>query len=440
MLSEFKTYLTAHEWDKKDQRFLLGVSGGVDSVVMTHLFYQTKLNFALAHCNFKLRTNDADKDEAFVRKLSEKFNVPFYTTSFDTKKHAKENGISTQMAARELRFQWFETLAQENDFDYIAIASHIDDAIETCFINLTKGTGIKGLHGILPQQEKVIHPMLFCDKKDILNYAQKNNIKFRKDLSNEKDDYVRNKIRHHVIPVLKEVNPALKDSMTAFFSRIQYYETIIQEQFEIFKKQCITPNENEWLINIKKAIHFSGLSVFLYEFLFPFGFQSKQIHQIEKMLFGHSGKIIESRAYQVLKNRTFLILRPKKENAKTSLIISGAGKYTFNTFQIEVKTNVTFKKLNTDKKTAQLNSDLLQFPLLLRKWQDGDRFQPLGMKGKKKLSDFLIDEKLSVFEKENTFVLMSGNEIVWVVGHRISEKFKITAQTTQCHVFKIQTI
>jgi tRNA(Ile)-lysidine synthase len=448
MLPLFLAYIKKENLFKSNETVLLTVSGGVDSVVMCDVFYKAGLNFAIAHCNFKLRGAESNGDAAFVKELAIKYNVKFHSIAFDTEKYAKKNKLSTQVAARELRYEWFEKVRKKYNYHYIATAHHIDDSIETFFINLLRGTGISGLRGILPKQGSIIRPMLFCSKTDIETYAKKNKITYREDSSNASDKYVRNKIRNHIIPVLKEITPKVESIINNNMNHLREVELIYKNEIERQRKKIIKQEKDTIFISIKALKKLKAPTTCLFEFLKSYQFNTVIVNEIMNALDTTSGKQFYSPTHRVIKDREFLIIDSFKSKVKSEKLKVKSEKLFIEKNKKEIvieELKLKFSKiskpstLNFEPKTniAQLDFEKLEFPLEIRKWQRGDTFYPLGMKGQKKLSDFFIDRKFSVTQKENTWLLLSNNKIVWVIGHRIDERFKITEQTNSIYIAKL---
>ncbi len=417
----------------KNDKILLTVSGGVDSVVMLDIFNKLNLNFAVAHCNFKLRGKESDKDQHFVKELADKYKSHFFTIDFETSKYATDKGISTQMAARDLRYYWFEKIRSENDFDFIAVAHNKNDVAETILLNLVRGTGLKGLTGIAPKNNKIIRPLLFASRDDIVNYQTQNNIQFREDSSNSKTKYKRNKIRHNVIPILQELNPAFFDTMLQNAKRFTEIYDIYKKTVNNKKTEIITQRSNHILLNINALKKTNSPKTFLFEYLKPYNFSDTQLNDILLSINSESGKIFLSDTHKIIKDRDFLILSELTENTQKDYFICKTDKNITEPVNLKIDIINIDKnyKLSNDRNIADFDIDVLNFPLKLRKWQKGDYFMPLGMKRAKKVSDFFIDEKISIPEKENIWILESKGEIVWLVGKRIDDRFKVTNQTKQ---------
>ena len=445
MLNLFNSYTSKEKLFSKTDKILLTVSGGIDSVVMCELFHKAGLKFGIAHCNFQLRGDESDGDENFVEELAEKYKVKFHSVSFDTSAFAKKNKLSIQVAARQLRYQWFEEIREQFDYKYLATAHHQNDSIETFFINLIRGTGIAGLHGILPKQNNIIRPLLFVTKEQIELFAKKNKLKHREDSSNASDKYVRNKIRHQLIPLLKELNPNIHQTIAEDIQRLSDTEKVYKKEIENKRSKIVKKNKNTIRISIKEIQKLKPRVAYLFEFLRPMGFNSATIAEIIISLDGISGKQFFSSTHRLIKDRDFLIIEPNETlNIKKISEKKKEANYFIKKSQknlIAEKLKLNFKsiaktinyKLKTTNESASIDFDKLQFPLEIRKWEKGDTFYPLGMKGKKKLSDFFIDKKISIPEKENTLLLISKGKIVWVIGLRMDDRFKITDKTKKIY-------
>lgn len=439
MLQSFKTFIQKEKLFNPSEKTLLTVSGGIDSVVMCELFYQAKLNFGIAHCNFQLRDDESDGDEVFVEKLAEKYAVPFHSVSFDTSAYSKKNKLSIQIAARQLRYNWFEETREQFNYNFIATAHHLDDSIESFFINLIRGTGISGLHGILPKQGKIIRPILFSTKKEIDFFAKKNKLKHHEDSSNASDKYVRNKIRHHVISVLKELNPNLESTIKNNIQHLRDVEQIYKKEIENKRSKLIKQEKNSFIISISQLKKLTPLSTYLFEFLKPYNFNAAVVNEIIESLDATSGKQFFSETHRLIKDRDLLILEVRQKMQDLKFHVKKSQKELMvNDFKLSFKSEISNPKSQIIKSPliACLDFNKLEFPLEIRKWETGDVFYPLGMKGKKKLSDFFIDKKLSISQKENTWLLTSNGKIAWIIGQRIDDRFKITDKTLKIYFAK----
>ncbi len=438
MLIEFIKYCQKEKLFKPVDKILLAVSGGVDSVVMCELFYLAGYKFGIAHCNFKLRGKESDEDEKFVRDLANKYKAKFYLKTFETNKYAVSNGISIQMAARELRYIWFEELLKSENYKYVAAAHHSDDQIETFFINILRGTGIAGLHGILPKQNNIIHPLLFSNRKRIEDFRKKNNLKFREDSSNKSEKYLRNKIRHSIIPLLKDINPEFEQIINKNIERFRETEKIYAGHIEREKNKIIEIQEDKIVFPIKKLKKSDSLSTYLYEFLYPYNFSFNVIEDIVAALDDISGKQFFSPTHRLIKDREELIITPQKhqDHSVEQYIVNEESIDEPINLKIDKVFSVRDFKIPQSNNIACLDHEKLKFPLILKKWKEGDYFYPLGLNSRKKLSDFFIDRKFSLLDKENAWLLCSGNKIVWIVGFRIDNRFKITKRTKK--IFQIE--
>ncbi|WP_369048944.1 tRNA lysidine(34) synthetase TilS [Tenacibaculum sp. UWU-22] len=425
MLQKFQKHIANHFYFLEQKKILVAVSSGIDSVVLTHLMVRLNTsNIALAHCNFKLRGLESDSDEQFVKNLAKKLNVQIFTTLFETKEFAKKNKLSTQVAARELRYNWFQKLIEKHNFDYVLTAHNANDNLETFLINLTRGTGLDGLTGIPEIANTVVRPLLIFSRKEIFNFAKKNNIEWREDSSNLETKYTRNKIRHHIIPKLEEINSSLLKNFENTVAYLKESQQIIEDRIKEVTKtiQSTHPNKNYLQFSINKIQQLSNPKAYLYQILKPYGFT--EWDDVFLLLTAQSGKQVFSKTHRLLKDREFLLL--------SKITTADSSKYTINDSQTKVTTPISLSLINTaikdveNQQTIYVDKDLLKFPLIVRKWQKGDYFYPKGMQGKKKLSKYFKDEKISLIEKENTWLLCSNNCIVWVIEKRQDNRFLAT--------------
>jgi tRNA(Ile)-lysidine synthase len=426
MLKPFQANIQT--WCKTTDKILLAVSGGLDSMVMLHLFSQLKQSFALAHCNFQLRGEESNLDEAFVKNKCDSLGIPFHSKRFETNNYAIEKGLSIQMAAREMRYEWFEELRQTEGFDYVATAHHLNDSIETILLNLTKGAGLEGLMGIRTQNKKVIRPMLFATREEIERYVAENRIAWREDQSNASDDYQRNFIRHQIAPRLKELNPSLEKTMQESMTKMKGAANLINAAVAEWKKKFVRHEGDKLLLDKKGISETSDSTIMLWEILKPFGFKYDQCEDIANSLSGQSGKRFSSKTHELVIDRTEVIVSKQIVAIGEVLIERNDSLVSLGKWQLKIEPKKKTELL-ADLSIALLDGAKLTYPLVWRKWRAGDSFQPLGMKGKKKVSDFLIDEKVSVIDKESVTVLESAGEIVWVVGMRLDERVKVIEGT-----------
>jgi tRNA(Ile)-lysidine synthase len=388
---------------KPTDRILVAVSGGLDSIVLLDLLKKHSLNdLAIVHCNFQLRGKDSDEDEKFVKKLAKSYKLPIFCKRFDTFFEQKKLKNSIQMVARDLRYDYFSELLKKENYAYVAVAHHADDQIETFFINLLRGSGVKGLRGMLPKRDQIIRPLLNFFRQDLEHYAKKNNLEYREDISNSDDYYLRNNIRHHLIPCLKTVDKSAKKSILQSMENLQDLESQSLQDLETLQN-C--------------------------------GFSATQIRNIQKTVDKQSGKQFLSKTHRAVTHNGQLIVEPSRSlrepQGTVAEVLEATTCYKINIVDIE---NFT---LNTNPNIAQLDFDKLKFPLTLRRWKSGDFFIPFGQKGKQKLSDFFINQKLSRFEKERVWLLCSGDDIAWIIGHRIDNRYKISSKTKRVLVVEI---
>lgn len=417
---------------------LLAVSGGGDSMVMANLFLQSNIKFAVAHCNFQLRGEEADKDEELVRNWCEQNNISFHNTRFDTKQMSADWKKGTQETARILRYEWLELIRIENSYSKIATAHHANDNIETLLMNLFKGTGMSGMHAIPLINGFIIRPLLFAQKEDIVEYAKTNNISFRNDASNATDAYLRNAVRLHIMPVVKQWFPNAVQHVSESIERFSQAEMLYKKAIEQEKKKLMEQRGQDMYIPIRKLKLRSPLETICYELFAPYGFSSAQLPHILSLLDAESGHLVSSTTHHIIRNRDFLVLTKVRTEETGLILVEGApckietGKYHF-TFSIETKP----KNIPAASNIACIDMKGIEFPLILRKWKTGDYFYPIGMgMKKKKLSNFFIDTKVPLHEKEQTWVLECNKRIAWIAGMRLDERFKIKENTQQVLMVK----
>ncbi|MGI9543151.1 MAG: tRNA lysidine(34) synthetase TilS [Cyclobacteriaceae bacterium] len=425
----FEKFLLEHQLCQKDQRILLAVSAGVDSIVMTDLFIRTGYSVAIAHANFDLRGKESKADQTLVESLAQAHGITCHVTKFKTKDTAREKKLSTQMAARELRYQWFDQLCQEFNYDYVATAHHFDDVIETVYFNLTKGTGIAGLHGIAPKKGRLIRPMLFTNKEAICGYAKQHSLQWREDTSNASIEYARNKLRLQVIPLLREINPNLEQTMRQTVEKLKEVENIFQEKVKAAKEVYVSQKGPD--VFISKQILRDEASITVLEILRPFGFNYQQVKQLQGI--DHpSGKVYLSSLYQLNVDRSELVISKLVKSEDRRFIFADQKSLALDYFDLTWEEapceNI---EIPSSKMEAMLDFDQLTFPLIVRPWQSGDRLYPLGMSNTKKVSDLLTDLKIPVNLKQRVHVLLSEGLVAWVIGHRIDDRFKITEATNR---------
>lgn len=435
MLEKFKANIEANLPYLKSGNLLLAISGGIDSVVLAYLLHQMKLNFSLAHCNFKLRYDASDRDAAFVKEISKKLNVPFYIKEFDTNLFATENKISTQMAARDLRYDWFQELTLNNNFDYILTAHHANDNIETVLINLTRGSSLKGLTGIPEVNGNIIRPLLGFTREEIEQFTIANNIVWREDASNSSTKYFRNKIRHEVLPVLQELNPSLLKTFNKNLAHLKLQQKVLESHLEHVKNEVSFQKNDVLNIDIDKLKVYKNYSVYLHHILKQYGFT--EWNDVESLLNAQSGKFLLSNNFRLIKDREFLLLKENDLNLHDEEI-----KIEVSTEEIYSPIHILFNHVKEivcpSSKSIYVDANLLKYPLILRKRKDGDYFFPFGMNGKKKLSKFYKDEKMSLLEKENSWLLCDATDsVIWVVGKRADNRFVVKETTSRILNIKI---
>lgn len=435
MKDQFHTHLNQHFPEFRNQQLLVACSGGLDSVVLSQLLVRLEYSITLAHCNFSLRGNESDSDSEFVIRLAKKLGVPVYTETFETLSFAEENGLSTQMAARFLRYKWFDELADLLSINYILTGHHLNDDLETFLINFSRGTGLKGLTGIPEHSGKLRRPLLQFPRQAILEYAQKNKLQWREDSSNASNYYVRNALRHKVIPEFNEINPQLLQNFKVTQENLRSSRVLVEDYIGLIFSYTAESTKIGYRFSVEKLKKLPNTKALLFELFQPFGFT--QWEDIFQLLDGQSGKKVVSQTHILLKNRGYLelaIIDESDTDEETEYLIPKEAT------KIETPIFITFQKARKiDKRSSDIcyvDEALLQFPLKLRKWKKGDVFFPLGMNGKKKISKFFKDEKLSLLEKQNLWLLCSNESIVWVVGMRADDRFKIN-QNTQS-ILKIQ--
>jgi tRNA(Ile)-lysidine synthase len=436
LLQRFKAYIAAHNLLQPKDRLLLAVSGGVDSVVLCELCRQAGYDFIIAHCNFKLRGAESERDEAFVKKLGDTYGVEVVIQQFETTAIAREEKKSVETAARDLRYGWFYQLINESadrPIRHILTAHHADDTIETSVMNFFRGTGIAGIRGILPKQGNIIRPLLFARRKELEDFVTENKLAFVTDSTNFENDYTRNFFRNIVLPQVATVYPDALKNVLNNIQRFTETEQLYQQAIEQHKKKLLEKKGNEFHIPVLKLQQTTPLQTVLYEIIKDFGFSSQQTPDAIALLQSETGKYIQSGTHRIIKNRQWLLITPNETvQAENILIGPGEERISFANGELIVKRMPAARHtLQNSALLAQLDINEIAFPLLLRKWKQGDYFYPLGMKKKKKLSRFFIDQKLSLSEKENTWVVEMNKKIIWVVGLRIDNRFKINTSTQQ---------
>jgi tRNA(Ile)-lysidine synthase len=434
MLEKFQNHIIQNFDFLIGKRLLLATSGGLDSMIMVDLFHKLSFDMAMAHCNFQLRGIESFEDQKFVQNYADANEIDVFITQFDTTTFAKDFKLSIQVAARELRYSWFYELLETKKYDYILTAHHADDNLETFIINLIRGTGLEGLTGIPAQNGNIIRPLLIFSRQEIELYAKENNIEWREDSSNTSDKYLRNKIRHNVVPVLKELNPDFLSSFLKTQAYLQESKAMAEDASILVYQQVAAEKGEEIHFDLNKLKKLPNYKSYLYEWLNEFKFSAWE--DIYDLVDGQSGKQVFSDGFRLLKDRDSLILCPINTDDEIEEY------YIFkDQKEINIPLNLSFLKVTdttlVSNTTIFVDEDKLWFPLVLRRWKHGDKFQPTGMEGKsKKVSKFFKDNKLSLIEKENSWILCSDKQIVWIVGFRQDERFKIGNRTKK--ILKIQ--
>ncbi|MBC6988334.1 tRNA lysidine(34) synthetase TilS [Hymenobacter sp. BT491] len=433
MLDRVRQFIDENQlFSPATDQLLVTVSGGMDSVVLADVLHRLGVQFAIAHCHFGLRGEEADADEQFVRKLAKKYEVPYFAEFFQTKEFAAQEGISTQMAARVLRYNWFERLRQLQQLDYIATAHHQRDAAETMLLNLTHGTGLAGLHGIRAKNGYVVRPLLGIGKEDLFEYLVEHRLVWREDSSNDSTTYQRNRLRHDVLPVLREINPNLDQTLQWTAERVGGAEEIMQHYVEETAREARREEDEVVYLSIATLQRTAALPLVLHELLRPFNFSYLVVKEIVSSFGAIAGRRFESPSHTLVKDRDQLVITAKKLTSfGTHQLMAGQRELNADGLRLTAElVEVEGFEIPRGKNITALDADRLQFPLIVRRWQEGDWFMPIGMKGKKKISDFLIDQKVPLNLKDNVRVLVSADgRIAWVIGFRPDDRYKITEET-----------
>ncbi|MEO1546140.1 MAG: tRNA lysidine(34) synthetase TilS [Bacteroidota bacterium] len=425
VLTRFQNHIEKQFPFIKKASLIIACSGGVDSVVLTHLCHAMGFKLTLAHCNFNLRGEESDGDEAFVTGLGKQLSIPVRTISFDTEKEKSKLRESTQMTARSLRYEWFDTLVSEGVGEYLLTAHHLDDALETFLINLSRGTGIQGLTGIPVQQEYVVRPLLPFTREEVLSYAKQEELSWREDQSNQDIKYLRNQIRHDVIPALKTLRPDFLERFQDTLTHLQATAEIQDGHIKNVRERLFRKKEYRVVIALTDLLQLDALESYAHPLFRPYGFTNTD--ELLKLFSAISGKVLYSETHELLKDREHLILQERKGNPKNKYRVEEAVP------MIRVPLRLRFEEVKQKDDSSSdivfLDKEKLNYPLLLRKWKNGDYFYPLGMSGKKKVSKYFKDEKVDVFAKQEQWLLTSNGEIVWIIGRRMDRRFQVTENT-----------
>lgn len=439
LYDQLKRVFASFHW--QDKRVIAAVSGGADSMALCYVLKHLDIPFVIAHCNFGLRGAESHEDERFVAAWAAEHHIPFYVERFDTRGILEKEGGNLQDTCRRLRYDWFEALRQELDYHYIATAHHKDDVAETVLMNLMRGTGIAGMHGILPVQQRIIRPLLSLDKEQLLEILRAHSCSWREDSSNKKDDYLRNKIRHHLLPAMKAILPQSVDGIYKTSQRLRDIEQVAHKELDKTLSGLLEPRGNDHYISINKLYRQPGYATLLYEIVKGFGFSAAQMTDIITLPDAHTGKMVVSDTYRILKNRDFLIITPVQTLASDCIVIEDADgrEYPYANGTLRVSGGDALPEgAQEHPDHIRTDADRLEWPLILRPYRTGDYFYPIGMgMKKKKISKLLKDSKLPQHEKEKVWVVESNKKIVWVIGLRMDERFRVTAATRNITVFSI---
>lgn len=437
MLQKVESYIQNHELLLKASKVIVGTSGGADSVALLHILKQLGYQCIVAHCNFHLRNDESDRDELFVQEFASELALEYHKIDFDTEKNAQTNKVSIEMAARDLRYNWFEKLRVELCAEAIAVAHHADDNVETLLMNLTRGTGLRGMTGIPVRNGAVIRPLLGCTREEIINYLKSNGLNYVTDSTNLKNDYVRNRFRNQIIPIFEEINPAFRQTISDTINRFEEIEEIYKEHIAL-EINNLCKFENEQIIvdtSILKTKKYA--KTILYELLSPYNFHVDTISKVLNGLENTPGAIFYSPTHQLLYDRNQLILKEQTKDELETFKIYRSDFEIYEPLHLKITDRKFDGKINKSALYATFDATKLKFPLVLRRWQQGDSFVPFGMKNHKKVSDFFIDAKINRFDKEKIWLLISEDKIAWIVGYRADNRFSVDENTSEMVEFQL---
>jgi tRNA(Ile)-lysidine synthase len=431
---EFKNHINTSFPHLRKGKFLLACSGGLDSVVLTHLCHRAKVDFALAHCNFGLRGEASDGDEDFVKKLAKKLDKEFFVIHFNTVEYMNKNKVSLQMAARELRYEWFQALMEQKGWKTLVTAHHADDNLETFLINLSRGTGIDGLTGIPEKTASISRPLLKYSREHIEAYANERKLEWREDSSNQETKYLRNKIRHQIVPLLKELHPTFLNN----FNQTQHYlrqtSGIAEDHINQLKEKFFISDEKVIKIPIAEMLKLKPIEGYMFALLHDYGFT--EWNDVLSLLTAMGGKEVRSKTHRLLKHREYLLLEEISIPQSLEYVIYEEDK------RIEEPLQMSFDFVDRLEETGNtilyVDKETLKYPMTVRKWRKGDYFYPFGMSGSKKVSKFFKDVKMDRISKEKQWLLCSEDNVVWIMGKRGDERFKVTPKTKQILKIRIQ--
>lgn len=439
MQHRIKAYIKQHQLLSDCGKVIVGISGGADSVALLHFLKEEGYQCVAAHCNFHLRGEESNRDEQFVRNLCHKWDIALEVIDFNTEKIASEQKISIEMAARELRYRWFEELRLKHNAEAIAVAHHKDDSVETFLLNLIRGTGIRGLSGMKPANGNIIRPLLCVSRNEVEVYADNNHLDFVIDSTNSETLYTRNKIRLEVLPLLQQINPAIKETIIQTSGYLNDTAELYLAEIEQQRNKLVREEAGKIYISIRNLQESPFAQPILFELLSPYGYNSHVCGEIFNSLNGLSGKQFYSPEYRLIKDREELILEIRKdENVQPVTILSPE---VIITHPVKMSIKIVSADdfiIPKDKRIGCFDADKVNFPLTFRKWQTGDRFTPFGMKGSKKLSNYFSDHKYSLLRKEEALVLCSNDKIIWLVGERTDNRFRIDEHTTRILVIQLE--
>lgn len=435
-ISKVLQYISEYQLFEGGDKVIVGVSGGADSVALLDMLYTLKLECIVAHCNFHLRGAESNRDAFFVEELCEKYKLKYERIDFDTEAYAVQSSISIEMAARELRYNWFEQIRIIHLADRIAVAHHRDDSVETILLNLVRGTGIRGLTGISPQNGYIVRPLLCLSRDEILDYLKERKLSYVDDSTNNEDLYTRNKIRLNIIPLLETINPSAREAIMRTAGHLAQVETVYKYYIDQARNDIFKDNT----IDIKRLVQYIEPEAVLYEILAPYGFNPSTIRQIFESLISQSGKVFYSDTYKLVRDRESYILKKINNLSVESFTIQEGDKIVSYPLKMTIEEIIPDEdfEIAKDKDILYVDKDKIGFPLSIRRWQQGDWFVPFGMKGKKKVSDYFTDRKYSLFDKEEAWLLCSGDNIVWIIGERSDDRFKVDNLTKKILKIKKQ--
>jgi len=439
---KFTNFIEQNGLFERNSTILAAVSGGMDSVLMVHLLKSSGYNFAIAHCNFQLRGNEATADQEFCKQLAHQNKVPFHTINFDTQQYASDKKISIQMAARDLRYAWFEQIKQLHNYTAIALAHHQNDAIETILLNLVRGTGIAGLHGILPKNGSLVRPLLFLNRDEIQKLIAENNYQYVEDSSNASVKYARNKLRHEVIPKLQELNPSLESTFDNNLKHFRDIETLLEVRLAELKKELFVYEGDDIHLKLDAIKALNPQRLLLFKLLQEFGFNETAIDDLISVLNKHSGKVFEATNFKLILDRDKLIITPNNKVIQGAVSIETADhSINYGNYKLTVLHDDTPLIIKDNPLAVSVDADKLVYPLSIRGWQQSDNFCPLGMKTRKKLSDYFISQKIPLHQKSEIPLLVNGNgEIIWIGGYRLDDRYKVSKNTKKVTIFELYKV